>query len=310
LQDVGVDISIAICTRNRCGLLAKTLHSIEALIIPEGLTHEVLVVDNGSADATRDLVQSFVQKRPELYAYHFEPRERLSHARNCAVERARGEIIAFTDDDVVVDERWIEALIGAFAKHPEVAAVQGRILLKEEIDSLPPWFTPEDLLILPLYDRGPTAGDGRTLIGANMAVRKRMFEEYGLFDIHLGSGGSGVYEDTEFGRRLQAGGERILYEPAAVVFHELHPERLTHEYVWERWRQLARSRAYVDVVLRGRKPSGLSNRRKLIRYTAKKFLGRLTGDQRQRYKYERKIHYLKQYIAETAKLRETPPNRA
>jgi GT2 family glycosyltransferase len=139
-----------------------------------------------------------------------------------------------------------------------------------------------------------------------MAVRKRIFEEHGLFNVHLGGGASGTYQDTEFGRRLVRCGEKILYEPAAVVVHEYSSERMTQEYVWNRWRQIARSRAYVDVVLYGKKPSVIRNRLRLFRYFARRFCGRLTCNEHKRYRYERKIHYQKYYMAEVARLNKTP----
>jgi glycosyltransferase involved in cell wall biosynthesis len=302
---MSVDISIAICTRNRRDLLARALDSIEKLKVPDGLTYEVLVVDNGSTiDDTHDIVQAFVERHPGKYAYYFEPRKGLSYARNSAVERARAEIIAFTDDDVVVDERWLETIRDAFAAHPEVAAIQGKILLREEkTDSVPPWLVEERMFVHPYYDRGPTPHYCGSLVGANMAILKHMFQKYGLFDVHLGAGASGSHEDTEFGMRLKEGGEKLLYQPAVVVVHEYYPERMTQEYVWERCAKVASSKAYVDVVLRSRMFIAIQARWRLIRYFVRRFLCRITGNQRKYYRYELKAHYWKHYIAELAKLR-------
>ena len=77
--------------------------------------------------------------------------------------------------------------------------------------------------------------------------------------------------------------------------------------MWKRWRQIARSKAYVDVVLYGKKPSVIRNRLRLFRYFARRFWDRLTCNEHKRYRYERKIHYQKHYMAEVARLSETPP---
>ncbi len=304
---MGVDISIAVCTRNRRNLLVQALDSIDKLKVPDGLSYEVLVIDNGSTDGTWEVVQRFVEKAHDIYAYHSEPRKGLSIACNCAVERARGEIIAFVDDDVVVDEQWLQALRDVFVARPDIAAVQGKILLQEGTDPVPPWLAEEVIAIQPLYDRGPTRQYASALVGANMAVRKRIFEKYNLFNIHLGGGASGTYQDTELGRRLVQHGEKILYEPAAVVIHAYLPERMTQEYVWNRWRQIARSKAYVDVVLNGKKPSAIRNRLRLFRYSARRSWGRLTRNERTRHRYDRKIYYQKNYMAEVTRLSKTPP---
>lgn len=279
---MSVDISIIICTRNRSDYLARNLESLQNLKTSDGLTHEVLLTDNGSTDKTRDVMNSLVRKKPETYKYYFEPKEGKSNALNLGVQHARGKIVAFTDDDVIVDENWIQALWDTFVEREEIIAVQGRILLQKEIERLPPWADPNDLLFSCHYAPGITPYYGTIVAGANMAFRREAFEKYGRFDPRLGPGTSTIGEETEFGVRLKNAGEKILYQPKAVVFHRYDEQRFTWEYWCERIRRAAYSNAILDVLIYRRKVGDLENWRKLTRYYAKYFLHELLYNQRKK----------------------------
>src|SRR5271157_2306584 len=101
-----VNVSLIICTYNRCGSLLRTLESIAASE-PPSVEWEVLVVDNNSADQTRAAVEEFASRHPGRFRYVFEPNQGLSNARNAGILAARGAVIAFTDDDVIVDTSWL-----------------------------------------------------------------------------------------------------------------------------------------------------------------------------------------------------------
>lgn len=291
-----IDISILICTRDRSDYLQKNLESIENIRVSDGLAYEVLLIDNGSTDGTRELAETFVRKRPELYKYHFEPQGGKSNALNSALSHARGEILVFTDDDVIVDENWIQAILDTFARRDDAIAVQGKILLQKELGRLPEWYDPDYLIGLPYFDPSPTECPCDTLVGANMAIRREAFEKYDLFDPRLGKGGSGSGFETEFCTRLRNGGEKIIYQPEAVVFHEFYEHRLTWEYLCERAEQLASNHAYFDITLKRKKINWLGDRRKLIRYYMKYLRYLLLHNQRKRYKYDRKIRYMRTYL--------------
>ncbi len=306
---MNVDVSVIICTLNRKDFLQATLESLRNLKTSDGLTHEVLLIDNGSTDKTRDVISSFVERNPELYKYHFEPKEGKSNALNLGIQHARGKIIAFTDDDVVVDENWIQALWDTFVEREEIVGVQGRILLQEEIKRLPPWADPDDLLFCCYFAPGFTPCYGTIVAGANMAFRREAFEKYGTFDSRLGPGTSTFGEETEFGVRLKNAGERILYQPKAVVFHRYDEQRFTWEYWCERIRQAAHGSAVLDVLIHRRKISHLANRRKLTRYYAKYFLSALLRDRQKRNKYDRRIRYQKHYMRFAWQLTKETQNR-
>ena len=102
-----MDISIIICSYNRCESLEKVLESVQGLNCPPGASWETLVVDNNSSDATKATVERFVGKGRGDIRYLFEGRQGKSHALNTGIERAAGQILAFTDDDVLFDPDWL-----------------------------------------------------------------------------------------------------------------------------------------------------------------------------------------------------------
>lgn len=287
-----VDISIIICS-SRDSLL-KTLESIERLSLDDGMTCELLVIDNGLPDAARGSVLEFIQK-DEKRKYHREPSKGASCARNCGVRNASGRILAFADDDVIVDPQWLRFLRKTFDENPGALAVQGKILLQKNIDTLPPWVDPDDLSFCPYYNPGETVDSCDILIGANMALRSEAFEKYGFFDERLGPGASGFGEDTEFARRLIQAGEKVLYQPKAVVYHEYREDRFTWDYWLKRIEDHAHSRAVSDVLIYKRRISRTGNLFKLWRYHLKYLLSVLSGDKRKRWKYDRKIRTLRWY---------------
>lgn len=300
---MNVGISIIICTRNRKEHLAATLESLERLATADGLDYEILVIDNGSDDGTHELIHEFVTRDPQKRKYFFEQEKGLSRARNCGIRHARGEIIAFTDDDVVVDPDWLVALWNTFESKPNVVAVQGMILLQKEIGQLPPWIDPDDLLFLPYYAPHAAPCYSHTLVGANMTFRREAFKKYGLFDPRLGTGASGYGDDTEFGMRLEKAGEKIFYQPTALVFHEYLEDRFTWDYWLRRIAQHAQTVAVIDVQLRNKKVRSFQSLKKLIRYYVKYYLYAVIHKTNKKYKYDRKIRYIKGYMKAVGELR-------
>src|SRR5204862_3358204 len=101
-------VTAAVCTRDRAADLDRCLQALTTLA---PAAHEILVVDNASrTDHTRRTAEAYSQVR-----YIYEPRPGLDWARNRAIGEATGDVIAFTDDDVIVDRRWVGALQQAFA---------------------------------------------------------------------------------------------------------------------------------------------------------------------------------------------------
>src|SRR5262245_31774006 len=110
-------VSVAICTWNRAALLDQTLAEMSNLRIPSGVDWELLVVNNNCTDATDEIIARHADRIPVRRL--FESRQGHSHARNCAIEASSGELILWTDDDVLVDSNWLAAYVAAAESHPE-----------------------------------------------------------------------------------------------------------------------------------------------------------------------------------------------
>ncbi|MGO8787158.1 MAG: glycosyltransferase [Terriglobia bacterium] len=238
-------ITVILCTYNRCEGLAKALDSAAALRLPELVEWEVLVVDNNSRDRTREVVEAFSRRYGERFRYLFEPQQGKSHALNAGIREARGDILAFTDDDVTLEPTWLENLTAHLHENDWVGA-GGRVLPDRTIP-VPRWLSLKEEYArapLALFDFGHEAGQlAEPPFGNNMAFRKEMFEKHGGFRTDLGPcpGSEIRSEDTEFGSRLQSAGERLRYEPSAVVYHSVPDSRLRKEYFLAWWFGKARA---------------------------------------------------------------------
>jgi GT2 family glycosyltransferase len=214
------------------------LKSLQEIVIPDHLSCEVIVVDNNSDDDTRLVFEEIEKDFESRIRYVLEDKKGLSHARNRGVKEASGEIIAFTDDDVMVDKHWIQNIDKAFKEYDDVACVGGKILPIWEV-SKPKWLKPDLYGYLALLDNGDSAAymDALDIWGANFAVKSEMFKRYGLFDTNLGRMPGKFYsaEEAEFLKRLQNAGEKILYYPLSIIHHNIPACRMSKKYIrkWE-----------------------------------------------------------------------------
>jgi glycosyltransferase involved in cell wall biosynthesis len=252
-----MNVTVILCTCNRSQSLALTLESIAASQFPERVKWEVLVVDNNSTDRTREVAEGFCRQYPGRFRYVFEPRPGKSYALNSGVREARGDVLAFADDDAIVQPNWLHNLTSPLLAG-EWSGSGGRIILQWPT-SLPNWLAVDGLYTrfpFPGFDQGPEPKDlNGPPFGANMAFRHSMFEKYGLFRTDLGPSPNSEIprpgEDTEFGRRLIAGGERLRYEPSAVVYHPVAEDRISREYFLRWWFDSGRANIRASGVLPG-----------------------------------------------------------
>jgi glycosyltransferase involved in cell wall biosynthesis len=233
-------VTAILCTYNRCQKLAKAMESLAASVFPDSDEWEVLVVDNNSRDETRAVVDGFVHRYPGHFRYIFEAKQGKSHALNTGIRESRGEILAFVDDDVTVEPDWLYNLTKVL-RDDAWAGTGGRILPDRDV-TLPPWLAFDGqwgmgAMIVAHFDFGNKPCQLKEPpYGTNMAFRKEIFTKYGLFRTDLGPrpGSEIRNEDTEFGRRLLAAGERLLYLPSAVVYHEVPEHRATKKFLLRR----------------------------------------------------------------------------
>ncbi len=225
-----MDVSVIVSTYNRADSLRDAIESLAAQQAGN-CSYEIIVVDNNSSDQTKRVVATFNGK----VRYLFEPKQGLSYARNAGIQQAKGQVIAFTDDDCVADPNWVASLWACF-RETRALAVGGKIERLWHCER-PDWLTDELLGPLIVQDLGPKRkiwdAKNRHMIGANMAFHRSIFERFGLFKEELGRKGDLLIggEDREIFRRLFESGAPIFYEPKAVIHHKVEEARLTKSYM-------------------------------------------------------------------------------
>jgi glycosyltransferase involved in cell wall biosynthesis len=242
----GLKVTAILCTYNRCGTLAVTLEGLAASQLPPSVTWEVLIVDNNSTDRTREVAEDFCLRYSGLFRYIFEPRSGKPNAANTGIKNARGEVLAFVDDDVTVDVDWLHNITASLFNGKWVGA--GGRTLPARAFTAPGWFSDKEMggVVYGRFDFGDQPCELRCApYGANMAFRKEMFDKYGGFRTDLGPGPDpGIpraNEDTEFGRRLMEAGEHLRYEPKAVLLHPVDLDRLNQKYFLAWWFDFGRA---------------------------------------------------------------------
>ena len=223
-----LECSVVVTTKDRSPVLRGAL---EALIQQDVAADrfEIIVVDNGSTDDTKGLVESFCARWPHV-RYVFEPVPGPASGRNAGIRIAKGRILAFCDDDVRVVVHWMRSLLNAFGEHPDTDACAGRILPRWQGEP-PQWLT-RDHWVGPLalqdYGDKPFFLDSShplALAAANLAIRREALDAIGAFSPAFQRA-----EDTELLVRLWRAGSHCLYVPEMLSFAEVEPERLTKAY--------------------------------------------------------------------------------
>jgi len=241
-----VEFSVIIAAYDRCDSLRRLLVSIAGNFDRREADYEVIVANNArepkAAAAIAALAEEFRRVRGDHFRHIEEPLPGKCRAQNKAIQMARGDVLAFFDDDVVVTPDWLRVAGRHFGDTSD-DAMQGPVLIPPE------W--QDDEAFLRAHHKFKTINFARysrklkhlkTLTGANMAVRREVFSRIGFFNEDLGPGRSGISEDVEFAGRLVRSGGTIGYEPGAAVYHEVDWNRLTEEFFRARHRQQGASR--------------------------------------------------------------------
>lgn len=236
-------ISVIIATYNRAALLDECLQHLRAQHFRDG--DEIIIVNNGSTDGTAAIVDSHREGLSVDLHLLYEGQPGKSHALARALTAAHGDILAFLDDDVNVDAQWLDVVRSTMSDE-QIALMGGRVLPRWEPD-VPGWMraapaqharlgAPLGLLEYAphVVELGP-----RTVLGANMAVRREVFGAVGGFATHLGKlrGTLLSGEDHELCLRVQRAGFRGVYVPQAIVRHWVPVDRTRVRYFlkWFYW---------------------------------------------------------------------------
>ena len=252
-----VDLSVMLCTWNSSHRLAITLEALSRCGIPDGVTWELIVVNNNCTDDTDGTVARFMSTLPIVYVH--EPRQGLSNARNAGLAAARGRLIIFTDDDVKPCTGWLTAYWTAFQEMPKGYYFGGPI--ESEFESGRP---DEELLRSAMPSvKGIDWGleprqliDGEGFVSANWACPIELVRAAGGFDIRLGLDPSQGYmrasEEADLMRRLRSEDMRPWYVPEARLSHFVPASKSTLRHIGDRVEAHGRYLALVGSAGRGR----------------------------------------------------------
>lgn len=236
-------VSVLICTRNRADTLRQTLDSLLRPANLQSLEWETLVVDNDSDDHTAQVCRDFRERFPGHFRFLVEKKRGKSNALNSAIAAAKGDILAFIDDDVFCAPDYLRGICTVFGEYPADGA-QGRILLDCE-GGHPDWLDRYLGFTVAWRDCGDQVIDlDGSLCGCNMVVRAEVFQKIGGFSPQLGPAGVGMGEDTEISLRMRQAGCRLLYVPQILVRHRLPQKRLTKSHFRKRFFGQGRAEAY------------------------------------------------------------------
>lgn len=224
------DISIVVCTQNRAGLLRTALTSLADLASDELFNYEIVVIDNGSTDATPQTIAAAAAKSKHLIRGVHEPRKGIVPARNRGVREASGRWIAFFDDDQLADPDWlVELYRGATEKKCRVVGGAVHLNLAEP-NAAARTLHPAVRMLLgeAKHANDPMPYCGRVTPGCgNLMIERTVFEQIGLFERTV----SGRGEDTDLFSRIQRAGIAAWYFPAAIVHHWTPSERLHDDHL-------------------------------------------------------------------------------
>lgn len=292
-----MDFSVIIATRNRARLLEATLGHLRNQDLVNA-RWELIVVDNNSEDETPAVVARAGAHLPVVALR--EPRAGQNRARNRALEVARGELLVFTDDDVVPDPRWLAELIGATRRWPDHNIFCGRI------SPLYPAETPEwlrsavDIVRFePAVNEGPLSPD-LLPYSPNMAFRNCILANV-KFSEHIGPQGTdyAMGSETELLRRLRAAGAEIVYVPSARVEHVIQEHQLTIKSLRGRSFRAGRGLTRLEPDFQSARLFGAPRwlwralAAAWLRYASSVFSGRRT-----RFELGQRFHYLRGCVAE------------
>lgn len=230
-----IRLSLIVATFNRSEQLLTTLRSV-ALQSHRAEEWECIVVDNNSKDNTRAVVEKFISEHATLnIRYKFVEEQGLSFARNGGIREAKGDIVAFIDDDERIVADFVSAYISLFDLHPDAMSAGGEIIA-EYPTGRPRWMSryTEEPIANPmsfsqhirLFPKGRIPG------GGNMAVRRKALDIVGLFDTSLGRTGKSLTggEESDLFERMAEHEMACYYLPRAVMYHIIPSEKLTLDY--------------------------------------------------------------------------------
>ncbi len=259
-----IELSVIIPTRNRSDYLKDAIESILAQTLDKSL-YEIIVVDNGSTDNTRQVAEELNGAHDDRIRYFYEPAPGLHVGRHLGARQSRGDVLVYADDDIIAFPGWLEAIKSSFTD-PKAALVGGKIIPRWE-GAVPDWVTLFESRDKYGWTNGYLSlldfGDKRKKIpsylvyGCNFSIRKSVMYQCGGFHPDsmpqelIRARGDG---ETALALAVTRKGYETIYAPEAAVYHRVPPARLTIEYFCRRAFNQGISDSYTQI----RKYGGLN----------------------------------------------------
>jgi glycosyltransferase involved in cell wall biosynthesis len=220
-------VSIAICTFNRCGPLGEALRSLGLLTTNGDLTYEIVVVDDGSTDATRETVETFSSTTSIPVIYSRQAGLGIAAARNHCIRRSRGEWIAFFDDDQLANPDWLQRLY-SFALQRNIQCVgSARDLRIPDCDPATLPSVTRAVLGELQHPEAHECARKPMLSTGTVLIHRSVFDAVGGFDESILHGGS----DTDLFVRMRRHGFKLWFTPDAICHHLIPSHRLKAKFL-------------------------------------------------------------------------------
>lgn len=234
-----MNISVILSTYKRPDILSRTLESFRNLKT-DAITWELIVMDNAGDPATHNVAEKYKKNLPLKFLVETTPGK--NNALNRAIPEAKGELFVFTDDDIIADTNWLLEMWNGVKRWPDYSVFGGRIKAAWPED--PPFWGeahPFNQSLFSLHhvseQEKPYGADDFLPYGANMAIKKKIFDMGYRFNPDVGPDGSRIYRmgsETELLKRLKADEYIPVYLPNCVVQHQIRPEQLTKHGLFNR----------------------------------------------------------------------------
>lgn len=229
-------ISVIVCTCNRPDLLKEALKSLAGQKTRGQFNYEVIVVDNTAAGVMRPAFDEVAHLFNGQARYFIEPSRGKSFALNHGLKQAKGNIMAFTDDDITAGPEWLDNVHQAFQRYA-CDGIGGRVLPVYP-EGTPQWIKDNAVQLaggVVIYDYGtkdfPLTDKYYPFIGANFAFKRELFESYGDFRTDVGPGTSAMGEDTELVERFLKHGQKLFYCADVLILHPVDLKRVTLKHM-------------------------------------------------------------------------------
>ena len=227
-----IKVSVIIPTLNRASYLKTTLFSTLKQSVPRD-EYEIIVVDNGSTDNTKQVVEDLNQQYNNGIRYLYEAHPGLHIGRHLGAKHAHGEILLYGDDDIIASPDWVKEIRACYSRK-EVGTVGGKIMPKFEVPP-PKWVRFFDSGYLSLLDLGDKYLEINTkeIYGCNLSIRKDVLFELGGFHPDAMPQNLIKYRgdgETALMSKVVEAGYKTVYNPKAYVYHVIPSSRLTIDY--------------------------------------------------------------------------------